>query len=304
MVEPAGIEDALARLPPLRETIRRAGLEPDKRLGQHFLLDPAILARIAAAAGPLRGRTVLEVGPGPGGLTRALLAAGAAKVVAVERDPRCVAALADLVAAAAGRLELVEADALAFDPEGLAPAGTLLVVANLPYNIGTELLLGWLHRVELFERLVLLFQKEVALRLVAPPGGAAYGRLSVLAQLVCRVERLFDLPPGAFLPPPKVASSLVRLVPRPDRPSGAELAAVERVTAAAFGRRRKMLRQSLKPLRPEPEALLAPLGIPPTVRAEALAPETFLALARALRAQPPPEEAAGSTRNRCTNSER
>ncbi len=304
MVEAAGIEDALARLPPLRETIRGAGLEPDKRLGQHFLLDPAILARIAAAAGPLPGRTVLEVGPGPGGLTRALLSAGAAEVVAVERDPRCVAALADLVRAAAGRLRLVEADALAFDPSGLAPPGALVVVANLPYNIGTELLLGWLHRAELFERLVLLFQKEVALRLVAPPGGAAYGRLSVSAQLVCRVERLFDLPPGVFFPPPKVASSLVRLVPRPDRPSGAELAAVERVTAAAFGQRRKMLRQSLKPLRPAPEALLAALGIQPTVRAERLAPETFLALARAVRTQPPPEAAAGSTRNRWTNSER
>lgn len=304
MVESAGIEDALARLPPLRETIRRAGLAPDKRLGQHFLLDPAILARIAAAAGPLAGRTVLEIGPGPGGLTRALLAAGAARVVAVERDPRCVAALADLATAAAGRLRLVEADALAFDPSGLAPPGALLVVANLPYNIGTELLLGWLRRAECFDRLVLLFQREVALRLVAAPGGAAYGRLSVLAQLVCRVVRLFDLPPGAFLPPPRVASSLVRLVPRPDRPSGVELAAIERVTAAAFGRRRKMLRQSLKSLGPEPEALLAPLGIPPTLRAETLPPATFRALARALPAQPPPEETAGATRNRCTNSER
>lgn len=241
-----------------------------------------LLDRIAAAAAPLAGETVLEVGPGPGGLTRALLRAGAARVVAVERDPRCIAALQELVRAAAGRLELVEADALAFDPSGLAPAGRLVVVANLPYNVGTELLIGWLRRPEPFARLVLLFQKEVALRLAAAPGTADYGRLSVLAQLVCRVERLRDLPAAAFRPPPRVTSSLVRLVPRPDRPEPALLARLERLTAAAFGQRRKMLRQSLRSLLADPEAVLAPLGIAPEARAETLPPELFLQLARAL----------------------
>jgi 16S rRNA (adenine1518-N6/adenine1519-N6)-dimethyltransferase len=289
----------------LREVIRRAGLVADKRLGQHFLLDPAILRRIALAAGPLEGATVLEVGPGPGGLTRALLAAGAARVVAVERDPRCIAALAELVAAGAGRLELVEADALAFPIEGLAPPGALVIVANLPYNIGTELLIGWLRRAEAIARMVLLFQREVALRLVAAPGGPDYGRLSVLAQLVCRVERLFDLEPGAFVPPPEVRSSLVRLVPRPDRPPPELLARVERLTAAAFGHRRKMLRRSLAPLWADSGSVLRSLGIPPTARAEELAPETFRRLAERLPAaadQPP--TAPGPVRNCCTNSER
>lgn len=283
--------------------IRRHGLAADKRLGQHFLLDPGILARIARAAGPLDGATVLEVGPGPGGLTRALLAAGAGRVVAVERDPRCIAALGELVATAGGRLELVEADALAFSIEGLAPPGSLVIVANLPYNIGTELLLGWLRRADAIARMVLLFQKEVALRLTAAPGGAEYGRLSVLTQLVCRVERLFDLAPGAFSPPPRVTSSLVRLVPRPDRPSPDLLARIERLGAAAFGRRRKMLRQSLKPLWPRPEPVLAELGIPGSARAEELDPETFRRLALLLPAradQPSP----GPARNCWTNSER
>jgi 16S rRNA (adenine1518-N6/adenine1519-N6)-dimethyltransferase len=225
---------------------------------------------------------VLEVGPGPGGLTRALLAAGVARLVAVERDPRCIAALADLVAAAAGRLELVEADALRFPIEGLAPPGALVIVANLPYNIGTELLIGWLERAEAIARMVLLFQKEVALRLAAEPGGAEYGRLSVLAQLVCRVERLFDLPPGAFVPPPKVRSSLVRLVPRPDRPSAEELARIERLTAAAFAGRRKMLRRSLSGLFADPVATLSALGLDPEARAETLAPADFRRLAAAL----------------------
>lgn len=202
--------------------------------------------------------------------------------MAVERDPRCVRALEDLVAAADGRLELREADALAFDPAGLAPPGALVVVANLPYNIGTELLLRWLQRPEPFARLVLLFQKEVALRLAAAPHGPDYGRLSVLAQLVCRVERLQDLPAAAFVPPPRVTSSLIRLTPRPDRPAGELLARVGRITAAAFGQRRKMLRQSLKALGPEALAALGPLGIDPAARAETLPPEAFLGLARAL----------------------
>lgn len=262
--------------------MRRFGLVPDKRLGQHFLFDPRILARIAAAAGPLAGRTVLEVGPGPGGLTRALLVAGPAKVVAVERDPRCLEALAELAAVAGPRLELVAQDALEFPLAGLAPPGELVIVSNLPYNIGTQLLLRWLEQVDAIALMVLLFQKEVALRLVASPGTPDYGRLSVLAQLVCRIERLFDLPPSLFSPPPKVTSSLVRLVPRPDRPSQELLARVSRVTAAAFGQRRKMLRQSLRALCPQPEPLLAALAIPSTARAETLSPPTFLALAERL----------------------
>jgi 16S rRNA (adenine1518-N6/adenine1519-N6)-dimethyltransferase len=205
-----------------------------------------------------------------------------ARLVAVERDPRCIAALADLVAEAAGRLELVEADALRFPIEGLAPAGGLVITANLPYNIATELLIGWLRRADTIARMVLLFQKEVALRLTAEPGGPDYGRLSVLAQLVCRVERLFDLPPGAFVPPPKVRSSLVRLVPRPDRPSAEELARIERLTAAAFAGRRKMLRRSLSGLFADSVATLSALGLDPEARAETLAPADFRRLAAAL----------------------
>ena len=190
----------------------------DKRLGQHFLFDPSILRRIAAAAGDLAGRTVIEVGPGPGGLTRALLATGAARVVAVERDPRFVAHLRGLEAEAAGRLLVIEADALAVDPTAWAGDGSVRIVANLPYNIATPLLFGWFDRLDRIATMVLMFQKEVAARLAASPGSADYGRLAVMAQLLCRVERLFDLPPAAFTPPPKVSSSVVRLTPRPDQP--------------------------------------------------------------------------------------
>ncbi|HEX8374763.1 MAG TPA: 16S rRNA (adenine(1518)-N(6)/adenine(1519)-N(6))-dimethyltransferase RsmA, partial [Geminicoccaceae bacterium] len=254
------------------EVLRRHGIRADKRLGQHFLLDPGILRRVAAAALPLAGRTVLEVGPGPGGLTAALLAAGAGRVVAVERDRRFLPALAELAQRHPGRLEVVQADALAFDPAPLAAAGgPLLVVANLPYNVGTELLLGWLATLGLFERLVLMFQKEVALRLSAQPDTADWGRLAVLAQRLCRVERLFDLPPAAFAPPPRVSSSVVRLTPRDDRPEPEAQAALEAVTRAAFGQRRKMLRASLRTLVPEPDALLTAAGIDGTRRAETLA---------------------------------
>ncbi|MFO1069867.1 MAG: 16S rRNA (adenine(1518)-N(6)/adenine(1519)-N(6))-dimethyltransferase RsmA [Geminicoccaceae bacterium] len=254
----------------------------DKRLGQHFLFDPSILGRIAAAAGPLQDRTVLEVGPGPGGLTRALLAAGPALLVAIDADARSIEALRPLEAEAAGRLQLVHGDALAFDPGGVAPAGGLIAVANLPYNVGTEILLRWLHRLERFDRFVLMFQREVALRLAAAPGSADYGRLAVLAQTLCRVERLFDLPPGAFVPPPKVWSSVVRLVPRPDRPDAAATALLEAVTRAAFGQRRKMLRASLATLVPDPLALLAAAGIDPQRRPETLTLVEFAALASAL----------------------
>lgn len=262
--------------------LRRHGIRADKRLGQHFLLDPGILRRVALAAGPLDGRTVLEVGPGPGGLTAALLATDAARVVAVERDPRFLPALAELALTHPGRLEVVPADALTFDPAPLAAeagGGRLLVVANLPYNVGTELLMRWLATPGLFERLVLMFQKEVALRLVAIPGTPDYGRLAVLVPRLCRVERLFDLPPAAFVPPPKVSSSVVRLTPRADQPEPALRAALEAVARAAFGQRRKMLRASLRTLTADADALLAAAGVDPTRRAETLGLDEFERLA-------------------------
>jgi 16S rRNA (adenine1518-N6/adenine1519-N6)-dimethyltransferase len=228
---------------------------------------------------------VLEVGPGPGGLTAALLAADAtARVVAVERDPRFLPPLAELAERYPGRLDVVRADALAFDPAPLAAAGPLLVVANLPYNVGTELLLGWLERPGLFERLVLRFQKEVALRLAARPDTADWGRLAVLAQRLCRVERLFDLPPAAFAPPPRVSSSVVRLTPRDDQPDAPAQAALEAVTRAAFGQRRKMLRASLRTLVPEPDALLTAADIDGTRRAETMDIPELERLAGAWRA--------------------
>ena len=258
----------------------RLGLAADKRLGQHFLFDPSILRRIAAAAGELAGAEVLEVGPGPGGLTRALLAAGAARVVAVERDPRFVEHLQGLAAESAGRLELVAADALEVDPCALARGGSLRIVANLPYNVATPLLFGWLERLSCIERMVLMFQKEVALRLAAAPGGGDYGRLAVMAQSLCRVERLFDLPPAAFTPPPKVSSSVVRLTPLPEQPSPALRATLAELARAAFGQRRKMLRASLRGVTPDPLALLAAAGIEPTRRAEELDVGQFQLLAR------------------------
>jgi 16S rRNA (adenine1518-N6/adenine1519-N6)-dimethyltransferase len=227
---------------------------------------------------------VLEVGPGPGGLTRALLDAGAARVVALERDPRCVAALAELVRAEAPRLEVIAADALTFDLASLE-APPLTVVANLPYNIGTALLLAWLERLDRIAALTLMFQREVAERLVAGPRSRAYGRLSVWVQWLCEARIVMHLPAGAFLPPPKVASSLVRLVPRaaPLAPAGRR--ELERVLAAAFGQRRKMLRTSLKSLGGDALALLDAAGIDPTARAEEIDVEGFCRLARAMAAR-------------------
>ena len=272
--------DALAGLPPLREIIREHGLSAKRALGQNFLLDLNLTGRIARAAGPLETGTTIEIGPGPGGLTRALLAAGAARVVAIERDRRAVAALASLVEASQGRLTLIEADALAVDAAGLGPAPRR-IVANLPYNVATPLTIGWLKQAGAYESLTLLFQKEVAQRLAAAPGTGAYGRLSVLAQWLAEVRLLFDIPARAFTPPPKVTSTLVRLAPRPLPAAAAEPELLEAVTAAAFGQRRKMLRQSLKALA-EPERLLAAAGIEPTLRAETLSVAEFCALARAL----------------------
>jgi 16S rRNA (adenine1518-N6/adenine1519-N6)-dimethyltransferase len=269
-------------LPPLRDVIRRHGLEPKKSLGQNFLLDLNLTRRIARAAAPLDGRDVIEIGPGPGGLTRALLAEGARRVVAVERDRRCIAALAELAAAFPGRLELVEGDALAIDAAALA-APPRKIAANLPYNIATPLLIGWLRQIERYESLTLMFQKEVAERLAARPRTHAYGRLSVLTQFLCDVEIAFDVAPTAFVPPPAVTSSVVRLTPLA-RPRGdCSIAALERVTAAAFGQRRKMLRQSLRTLGADPAPLLAATAIAPTARAEELSVEEFAALAAATR---------------------
>jgi 16S rRNA (adenine1518-N6/adenine1519-N6)-dimethyltransferase len=272
-------------LPPLREVIARHGIAARKSLGQNFLLDLNLTGRIARAAGDLTGTDVVEVGPGPGGLTRALLAAGARRVVAVERDARCLEALAEVAAHWPGRLEVVEGDALALDLATLV-AGPAAVVANLPYNIGTELLVRWLRAPfpAWWSALTLMFQREVAERIVAPPRSAAYGRLSALAGWRAEARILFDIPPAAFTPPPKVTSSVVRIVPRAAPAAPCALEALERVTAAAFGQRRKMLRQALRPLGVDPAALLAAAGVEPTARAETLDVAAFAALARALSA--------------------
>jgi 16S rRNA (adenine1518-N6/adenine1519-N6)-dimethyltransferase len=272
-----------AELPPLRETIRRHGLDARKSLGQHFLLDLNLTGRIARAAGDLTGGTTIEIGPGPGGLTRALLAQGAARVVAVERDDRCLAALAELADAYPGRLETVAGDALAQRLQDLGPPPRR-VVANLPYNVSTALLVNWLHEIAadpaVVDTLVLMFQQEVADRLVAAPRSKDYGRLSVLTQWLCEARILFTVPRTAFTPPPKVTSSVVRLTPRPEPLAPAPLAALEAVTAAAFGQRRKMLRQSLKQVARDPQALCTAAGLDPTSRAEALSVAAFCALAR------------------------
>lgn len=270
----------LAALPPLREVIAAHGLDARKRFGQHFLLDLNLTRRIARAAAPLDQGLVLEVGPGPGGLTRALLLEGAARVIAVEIDSRAIAALRELQAAADGRLDLIEGDALEIDLAALGPAPRR-IVANLPYNVSTALLVGWLHQANRIADMVLMFQKEVVDRLAAAPRSKDYGRLSVLAQHVCTVQRLFDVAPSAFVPPPKVVSSVVRLRPRPDGQL-ADLRPLERVTAAAFGQRRKMLRSSLGGAFGNPVEVLSELGISPTARAEELSVGDFVRLAQAL----------------------
>lgn len=272
--------NGLADLPPLREVIAAHGLDARKRLGQHFLLDLNLTRRIARAAAPLDQGLVVEVGPGPGGLTRALLLEGARRVVAVEIDPRAIAALKELQAVAEGRLELVEGDALEIDLATLGPAPRR-IVANLPYNVSTALLVGWLHQADRIADMVLMFQKEVVDRLAAAPRSKAYGRLSVLAQHVCTVQRLFDVAPSAFVPQPKVVSSVVRLRPRPDGRL-ADLRPLEKITAAAFGQRRKMLRSSLGNTFGNAVEVLVELGIPPTARAEELSVGDFVRLAQAL----------------------
>jgi 16S rRNA (adenine1518-N6/adenine1519-N6)-dimethyltransferase len=273
-------------LPPLREVIRSLGLIAKKSLGQNFLLDFNLTRRIARAAGPLEGVTVVEVGPGPGGLTRALLLEGADRVLAIEKDARCLPALEAIAALYPGRLQVLAADARQTDYGALALRAPARIVANLPYSVATPLLISWLKTEPWppwFDRLVLMFQREVADRIVAPPGGKDYGRLAVLSQWRTSPRILFTLPAEAFTPKPKVDSALVEFVPRqaPDPPG--EIAALEKVTAAAFGQRRKMLRASLRQITPDSEALLQALGIDPKARAEELDVADFVRIANALQ---------------------
>ena len=269
----------LLGLPPLREVIARHGLDARRSLGQHFLLDTNLTARIVRFAGDLEGCHVIEVGPGPGGLTRPLLASAAASVTVVEIDPRAVAVMGELEPFAGGRLRVVEADARTVAMETLAPAPRQ-IVANLPYNVATPLLISWLRHAAAFRRLTLMFQDEVAERICAPPNAEAYGRLSVLAQWICETDIAMRIPPDAFVPPPKIWSAVVNLVPRPVQPTAADFMRMERLTAAAFGQRRKMLRGSLKPL--GGEALLRAANIDPERRAETLSVAEFERLAGCL----------------------
>jgi 16S rRNA (adenine1518-N6/adenine1519-N6)-dimethyltransferase len=273
----------MADLPPLREVIARHGLAARKSLGQHFLLDLNLTGRIARAAGDLAHGTVIEIGPGPGGLTRALLEAGAAHLVAIERDDRAIAIQQEIAEAYPGRLEIIAGDALEVDAASLG-SEPRRVVANLPYNISTVLLLRWLRRATAFDTLVLMFQKEVVDRLAAPPRSPHYGRLSVITQWLCEVRPLFNIDKRAFTPPPAVMSTVVRLDPRPEPLAPARFETMERVTAAAFGQRRKMLRSSLKSLG-DAETLLEAAALPPTARAEEIDVAGFCALARAVDAR-------------------
>jgi 16S rRNA (adenine1518-N6/adenine1519-N6)-dimethyltransferase len=274
---------AIDGLPPLRDVIQRHGLDAKKSLGQNFLFDLNLTQKIARTAGPLDGVTVIEVGPGPGGLTRAILSLGAKKVIAVERDSRCLPVLAEIEAHYPGRLEVIEGDALKTDFEALVPAGEpVRIIANLPYNVGTQLLVNWLLPKQwppFWLSMTLMFQKEVGQRIVAEEGDNHYGRLGVLAGWRTVAEMAFDVPPQAFSPPPKVTSTVVHLLPK-DKPLPCDVAKLEKVTEAAFGQRRKMLRQSVKSL--GGETLLERAGIDPTRRAETLSVEEFVTLANAL----------------------
>lgn len=274
---------AIDGLPPLRDVIQRHGLDAKKSLGQNFLFDLNLTQKIARTAGPLDGVTVIEVGPGPGGLTRAILSLGAKKVTAIERDSRCLPALAEIEAHYPGRLEVIEGDALKTDFEGLVPAGEpVRIIANLPYNVGTQLLVNWLLPKEwppFWLSMTLMFQKEVGQRIVAEEGDNHYGRLGVLAGWRTVSEMAFDVPPQAFSPPPKVTSTVVHLLPK-EKPLPCDVAKLEKVTEAAFGQRRKMLRQSVKSL--GGEVLLEKAGIDATRRAETLSVEEFVTLANCL----------------------
>ena len=271
-------------LPPLRAVIEAHGIAAKKSLGQNFLLDLNLTAKIARMAGDLKGSDILEIGPGPGGLTRGLLAEGARRVLAVEKDERCMPALAQIAAAYPGRLEVVNADALEIDVAGRLTA-PIRIAANLPYNIGTELLVRWLSPPTwppFWDSLTLMFQREVAQRIVAMPGDKAYGRLALLAHWRTDARIVMDLPPEAFSPPPKVSSAVVHLTALPAPRYPADAAMLNRVVATAFNQRRKMLRSALKPLGPGIEDHLNAVGIPPTARAEEIGLEAFCALTRSL----------------------
>ncbi|MBJ6373380.1 16S rRNA (adenine(1518)-N(6)/adenine(1519)-N(6))-dimethyltransferase RsmA [Sedimentitalea arenosa] len=278
---------AIDALPPLSRVIADHGLSARKSLGQNFLLDLNLTAKIARQAGDLTGCDVLEIGPGPGGLTRGLLAEGARRVLAVEKDSRCIPALEEIAAAYPGRLTVIEGDALEIDPLAhLTPP--VRVAANLPYNVGTELLVRWLTPPDwppFWQSLTLMFQREVAERIVAQPGSKAYGRLAILAQWRCEARIVMALPPGAFTPPPKVASAVVHLTALPEPRFPADAAVLSRVVAAAFNQRRKMLRAALRGLAPDIEEVLRAAGIAPTERAEQVSLEGFCALARTLAAR-------------------
>ncbi|MDR6870230.1 16S rRNA (adenine1518-N6/adenine1519-N6)-dimethyltransferase [Bosea sp. BE125] len=275
-------------LPPLRDVVERHGLMAQKALGQNFLFDLNLTGRIARAAGPLEGETVVEIGPGPGGLTRALLANGAGRVIAIERDRRCLPALAEIAAHYPGRLEVIDGDALAVDLRPHLAGKPARIVANLPYNIGTPLLVGWLSLdpwPPWWQSLTLMFQREVAERIVATPEERAdYGRLAVLCNWLCDTKILFDVPRTAFVPQPKITSSIVQLIPRAE-PEPCDRRLLERVTLAAFGQRRKMLRQSLKPILSDPLPLIEEAGLAPTARAEEIPVSGFVRLANALARQ-------------------
>jgi 16S rRNA (adenine1518-N6/adenine1519-N6)-dimethyltransferase len=277
-------DDAVENLPPLRSIIADHQLSARKHLGQNFLLDLNLTRRIARAAGPLEQGTIVEIGPGPGGLTRGLLLEGAQRLVAVEKDARAVAALETLTVAAGSRLTVHLADASRINLADLGPA-PLRIAANLPYNIATQLLIGWLHHLDHIASMTLMFQREVADRLVAAPGSAAYGRLSVLVGWLTKAEKLFDLPASAFTPPPKVTSTVVRLIPRAQPLAAANRATLERLTAAAFGQRRKMLRASLRSL--GGADMLTAARINPQARPEELSIEDFCRIAQTLDGQAP-----------------
>lgn len=271
-----------ASLPPLREVINAYGLRAEKSLGQNFLLDLNLTGRIARCPGSLEGEIVLEIGPGPGGLTRAILASGAKHLYAIEKDTRCLAPLADISNAFDNRLTVIEGDALAINEQDILP-GKAHIIANLPYNVATPLLIKWLKSRKQFKSMTLMFQKEVGDRITAEPGSKAYGRLSIISQWLCHVSKQFDISPKAFTPPPKVVSTVVKLVPRDEPAFPADQAILEKVVATAFGQRRKMLRASLKSLGSSAEDNLLAAGIKPTQRAEELSVEEFCKLAEIYR---------------------
>lgn len=269
-------------LPSLKETVAQFELAARKSLGQNFLLNMDTVRKVARMAGDVKESTVIEIGPGPGGLTRALLETGAKKVISIEHDPRCIVALQPLVDKADGRLQIIEADALKIRPQDLCDENPIKIVANLPYNIGTQLLINWLHDLTNIQSMTLMFQKEVALRIVAKTRTSDYGRLTIISQYLTIAQKMFDLPPGAFSPAPKVKSSVVNFTPKPQAEVDlALLPVLEKITHDAFGQRRKMIRSSLSALFTSPE--FESLGIPPTARAEELTVDQFVQLARYLK---------------------